>query len=171
MSRVAASSCWTRGVKIESSLWDNQKRRRTWTLTVRSALLTPRVPPKAHVLGLREDCVEIVDHVVKRDSFLHRKAGSRDSCTVTISRSPERGIEERTLLVVRVSDELAVCSTVSTMTSPGSTLNSTLVPYVVVEMTPPSAWVEIEPGLCMARPYIANCCWRSMRVMPASATT
>ena len=55
-------------------------------------LLTLWVPPKAHVLGSREDCVEIVDHVVKRDRFLHRNAGSSDSCTVTISpvhRSPE----------------------------------------------------------------------------------
>ena len=68
----------------------------------------------------------------------------------------EYSIEERTLLFVQASDKLAVCSTVSTMTSPERSLNWILVPCVAVEMTPPSACVEIEPRLCMARPYIAK---------------
>ena len=42
------------------------------------------------------------------------------------------------------------------MTSPVSTLNLTPVPCVAVEMTPSSPYVEIEPRLCMARPYIAK---------------
>ena len=72
--------------------------------------------------------MKVVDHVVVRDRFLHlarlerrleRQLHRHDQPDAP--QPGERGLEERTLLVVRASDELAVCSTVGTTTSPGST--------------------------------------------------
>ena len=107
---------------------------------------------------------------------------SSDNWTVTmrpVQPNPERcSKEEVARLVVGASDELPVCeylyNTVRAMTSPGRTLNVIPVPWVAVEMTPPSACGGIEPRsliMRLARPYVLTCYCKSAKMIPASATT